>query len=172
MHYFGQDAISRPTRRSARTLVSLSLVFWLIGFYTVPVEQLVISGISLPGAKEALSALRWVVLLFSFADHLMNWFADLLSYKAWNVRDKLTSRAGFGTDTGLMNKLESVILIVNEKMPDPSSSAERKIALSRLEEIKTEVWRLNSYAAWYLAVWIGAPALCCVVALVAGLVPA
>ena len=170
MHYFGQEAISRPTRRSARALVLLSFVVWIVSVYKLPIEDFAISGVALTGTDTAFAALRWVVLLFLLADHTMNCCSDVLAYKAWNVRDKLTATAGFGSDTGLMNKLDAVIQTVKEKMSSTSSD-EREIALERLNEIRTELWRLNNFAAWYLGAWILIPTLCCIVALFSGVQP-
>ena len=135
MHFFGQEAVSRSTRRSARTLVTLSFAVWVISTFDVALNNLVIAGIRLDAASDALSVLKWVVLLFLLGDHIMNWFGDVLSYRAWNVRDKLTQTAGFGSDRGLINKLDAILQTVNEKITQPG--AEREIAMRRLDEIKT-----------------------------------
>ena len=92
--------------------------------------------------------------------HLMNWWGDRRAYKGWNVREKVTSVAGFGTDTALVTRLDSILRIVKEKIGTDSKSA-----IKRLEEIKTEVCRLNTFACWYVWIWGVFPVVCCCIAL-------
>ena len=162
MHFVGQDAISRPTRGSGRTLVSLSFVVWFVKFSDAPIENLVISGVKLLGSSQAYGFVQWLVLLTLLMYHLMNWSGDWQSYKGWNVRDKITMTAGFGPDASLVSKLEKTLHIVRE---NTRHNPEAEKAIERLDEIRNEVCRFNSFACWYILVWAVIPGLCCAIAL-------
>ena len=115
MHLAGQDAISRATRASGRTLVSLSFVIWFVKFVDAPIGEIVISGVSLPESSSGYGFVQWIVMVPLFVYHVMNWSGDLLSYRGWNDRNKITLSAGFGSATGLMTRLDSVLRTVEEK---------------------------------------------------------
>ena len=163
MHFMGQQAISRPTRGSGRNLVSLSFVVWFVKFYGTSVKNLSISGVELVDPSQDYDLVQWVVMLLLLAHHVVNWYGDVVSYKGWNIiSDKVTSAAGFGSDTGLVSRLDSVLKIVKEKIGNES---EQGIIPVRLDEIKNGVVRLNSFAFWYIVIWLGIPVVCCFVAL-------
>lgn len=164
VHFLGQEAITRPTRGSGRTLVSLSFVVWFVKFSDAPIENLVISGVQILESSEATYGfVHWVVLLALLAYHIVNWFGDWQSYKGWNVRDKITMTAGFGPDAALVSKIEKTLHIVRNNIG--SKGKEGEIVLQRLDEIKNEVCRLNSFACWYIWLWGVVPFLCCAIAL-------
>ena len=162
MHFMGQDAISRPTRGSGRTLVSLSFVVWFVKFYGASIENIVISGVSLPDSSNSYVLVQWIVMLPMLIYHLLNWWGDRSAYKGWNVREKVTSVAGFGPDTALVTRLDSILRIVKQNV---GNSREIHIVIERLEEIKTEVCRLNKLACLYIWIWVVFPFSCCWIAL-------
>lgn len=158
MHFVGQDVISRATRGSGRTLVALSFVVWFVKFSEAPIENLVISGVTLPGSSHGYGFLQWIVLPLMLTYHFMNWWGDRYACKGWNDRNKVTDTAAFGAATRLMTLLESVLNIVKENPGSPQ-------ALMRLKEINTGVRDLHKFAQWYIWIWILFPTVCCIVAL-------
>ena len=163
MHFMGQQVISRPTRGSGRNLVSLSFVVWFVKFYGAPIKNLVISGVELVDPSQDYDPVLWVGMLLLLVHHVMNWYGDVVSYKGWNIiSDKVTSTAGFGSDTGLVSRLDSVLQIVKEKIGNKS---EQDIIPVRLDEIKNGIVRLNSFAFWYIVIWLGVPVAGCFIAL-------
>ena len=163
MHLAGQDAISRATRASGRTLVSLSFVIWFVKFVDAPIGDIVISGVSLPESSSGYGLVQWIVMVPLFVYHVMNWSGDLLSYRGWNDRNKITLSAGFGSATGLMTRLDSVLRTVEEKYG--SHPNEESLAIHHLREINSQVRLLNSFAGLYIFLWIIFPVLCCGIAL-------
>ena len=162
MHYMGQEAISRPTRGTGRILVSLSFVIWFAKFYDVSFQDLEINGVTLPTANDGYVFVQWLIMVVLVASHFMNWWGDRVSYRGWNIRDKVTATAGFGTATALESRLASVLRTVEDKAGNQS---EEYIAINMLKEIRTEVIRLNSFAGLYIWSWLVVPVLCCLVAL-------
>lgn len=159
MHFMSQDAISRSTRVTARALMALALVIFFVKYYSVSIEgHLTVYGVTLTSDVNYRFAL-WTFASLLFLGHVSNWYGDYVSYKGWNIREKVTSKAGFGSDTALVTRLDSVLQIVQEKV---ANGSEKHIAIQRLEEIKTEVIKLNSYAGWYVYGWnLVAPMVCC-----------
>lgn len=151
MHFMGQQAISRPTRGTGRILITFSLVIWFIHFYNVPIQNLDFNGITLP-QELSYVAIQWVVMLFALASHATNWYGDHLAWKGWNIEDKVTASAGFGPDTALVTRLDSILRIVREKAGDNSEDSVAMIT-DRLAEIKYDALKLNSYAWWYVYIW-------------------
>lgn len=162
MHFMGQQAISRPTRATGRMLISFAFAIWFVKYYGVPVINLNFNGLTLPPDKKY-ALVQWIVMLPILAAHLVNWLGDRIAYKGWNIREKITSTAGFGTDTALVSRLDSILRIVKEKIGQQS---EEHIAIRRLEEIRHEVIRLNSFAGLYIYCWnLLIPIGCCFTAL-------
>ncbi len=149
MHFMGQQAISRPTRGTSRILLSLSFAIFFIKFYGVQLENLNFYGVRLPPDLEYLTA-QVVIMLFILTSHVVNWFGDHISYQGWNIEAKVTTAAGFGSDTALVTRLDSVIRIVKEKI---GNEQEHNIILERLDEIRCSVLKVNSYAWWYIYFW-------------------
>lgn len=150
MRFMSQDAISRPTRVTARALMSFALLIAFIKYYGVDIpNQLNIYGVTLP-SDQNYHIVVWIVAIFLVLGHLSNWYGDRVSYKGWNIKDKLTATAGFGSSVALMTKLDSVLKVVKEKVGQES---EKQIMNAHLDEIKTDVIRLNSYAGWYIYGW-------------------
>ena len=120
--------------------------------------HLTIYGVTLPADGNYKLAV-WTLANLLFLGHLSNWYGDRVSYKGWNIRDKVTSTAGFGSDTALVTRLDSILQVIQEKVGD---SSEEHLAIQRLEEIKTDVIKLNSYAFWYVYGWnLVAPMVLC-----------
>lgn len=162
MHFMGQSAISRPTRATGRLLVSVSLGIIFVKLYDIPIENINFYEITLPKDAE-LFYIEIIVVCFILASHLINWYGDLVSYRGWNISDKITSTAGFGTDTGLISRLESILRIVKEKVGNES---ENHIVVNRLEEMRSDAVRINSIAWWYIYIWhLAVPVVVCAFAL-------
>ena len=151
MHFMGQQAISRPTRSTGRILITLSLTIWFINFYNVPIQNLELNAVKLP-QDSSYFVIQWVVMSFVLVSHIINWYGDHVARKGWNIVDKVTSTAGFGSDTALVTRLDSIIKIVKEKAGDKSEDS-IAIIIDRLDEIKNDALRLNSYAWWYVNIW-------------------
>ena len=162
MHFMGQEAISRPTRGTGRILVSLSFVIWFAKFYDVSFQEFEFNGVTLPAAEDGYVFVQRLVMGVLIASHVMNWWGDHVSYTGWNIRDKVTAGAGFGSATRLVSRLDSVLRTVKEKAGDQS---EENIALEMLKEIRSEVIRLNSFAGLYIWSWLFVPVVCSFVAL-------
>ena len=162
MHFMGLEAISRPTRSTGRILVSLSFAIWFIKFYDLPIEDFNFNGISFP-QDSSYFAIQLVVMLFVLISHIINWYGDHVARKGWNISDKVTLSAGFGTDTSIVSRLDSIIRIVKEKAGNESESS---IIIDRLNEIKRETLGLDSFAWWYIYVWhLLIPVVICIMAL-------
>ena len=163
MHLAGQDVISRATRASGKTLVSLSFVVWFVKFVDAPIGDAVISGVSLPESNNGYGFVQWVVMIPLLLHHVMNWWGDRLSYRGWNDPTKITLSAGFGSATGLMTRLDAVLRTVKEKFGQ--SNGEESIAIHHLREINTQVRLLSTFAGLYILLWIGFPVVCCGISL-------
>ncbi len=134
MNFMSRQAISRPTRSTSRLLISLSFTVWLIKFYDVDIVDLKFSEITLP--PNLYSTFYIGALSFLLINHLLNWYGNYISYKGWNIGDKETSVAGFGSDSSLTSRLISTLAFVrneckNEKM--------KERILERLDEIKHDI---------------------------------
>ena len=151
MHFMGQQAISRPTRGTGRILITFSLAIWFINFYNVPMQDLELNGVKLP-QDSSYFVIQWVVMLFVLISHIINWYGDHVARKGWNIADKVTSTAGFGSDTALVTRLDSIIRIVKDGAGDKSEDSVA-IIIDRLDEIKYDALKLNSYAWWYVYIW-------------------
>ena len=162
MRFMGQEAVSRPTRGTGRILVSLAFVIWFTKFYDIPLQELEVNGIGLPPADDGYVIVQWLATALLVGSHLMNWWGDHVAYKGWNIRDKVTAAAGFGSATALVTRLDSVLRTVKEKAGDQS---EESIAIDMLREIRSEVIRLNTFAGMYIRSWLVVPVGCSVLAL-------
>ncbi len=166
MRLVSQQAISRTTRGSGRTLVSLSFVVWFVKFYDAPIEDIVISGVGLSDSSRGYALVQWIVLVPLLAYHVLNWFGDWLSYRAWNDPTKVTATSGFGSATGLMSRLDSVLRTVQEKIIDGGNNTqEQRIAVDMLKEISSQVRLLGSFVGLYLLIWFLFPVACSAIAL-------
>ena len=135
---------------------------WFVKYHGVSISDLNINGVSLP-AGEDYGLVQWIVAVPIMLGHAINWYGDKLAYQRWNISDKVTSKAGFGSDTGLVSRLDSVLAIVREKT---GSESEQHIAVTRLEEIRSDVIRLNTFSGWYIYLWnLAAPLGCSLTAL-------
>ena len=160
MHFMGQQAISRSTRGTGRVLIGFSIATWFVKFYDIPMQDLNVYGVQVGEISNHI-VFHMVLASFLMVGHVLNWYGDHLAYKRWNIADKVTLQAGFGTATALVTKLDSVLRTVEEKTGNDS---ERRIALDMLKEIRSEVISLNSFAWLCVYVWhLVVPVAACVV---------
>jgi hypothetical protein len=106
MHFQGVELISRGTKLSARSVVVASFGI-LLTYYARDASDSTANIIGITLNVEQLKDAGALVVGFLLIGHLISWWGDMLSFRAWNV-DKKTIRATWG-ESDLVGPIEKSI---------------------------------------------------------------
>ena len=147
----GQQAISRPTRNSSRILITFSLAIWFINFYDVSFFHFKFYEITFsPDLNYCI--FQYILMGFILLNHIINWTGDLLSFKGWNTEEKVTMKAGFGSATSVVSRLDSILINIEEKINNQHEDYLKQI-YKQLKEIKNDIKKIYSFAILYIWGW-------------------
>lgn len=157
MNFLGQEAISRSTQTTGRTL--LVLAFTLIVYKLGWIEAEEASIIGLRFKDDTFGLIVSLVMGFVFIAHLVQWSGDFLSYESWNVDGRKISPAfrASPTETRLTMLIRSMSARLAED-EDPRRAGKEQIErLDQLTEELRSFRRQLSHFGWfsffYVYIW-------------------
>ena len=94
MKFKGEEAITKPTRATARTVTILSLSFIFVEFGWLEIADSSVIGFKL--AEESLSSAGVFLIGAALVAHMVQWNGDRLAFDAWNVEGLKPEHVRFG----------------------------------------------------------------------------
>lgn len=175
MHFQGQELISRGTKATNRSLLFTSFAVLLLPF-SKPTERGVVQLLSLEFPIGLVEFGAVALLVFLVISHLISWWGDVLSYRAWNVGTR-SSPIRLQNDGSLLSNVDKAIdhfdlaaKQFDQLVESDHTKSDRLLAtdfstgikhcrdaLEFLEKMVEGIERLNAYAkfalfGWFLAV--------------------
>jgi len=101
MMFLGDEAISRATRVSSRTvlIVSATLFVFSMQWVTVPENKIL-------GLRFEVGYIDWAlraVVLYNLITHIVLWYGDYVGYRGWNIYGKQPDKQTRIESSGLNN---------------------------------------------------------------------
>ncbi len=175
MNFQGQELISRATYISNRSLVAVA--FAKILTVTTGIDSSELSILNVEPGRQNLEAITDFLLVFLAVNHLLSWFGDAQSFKAWNRPSKAVSNRNILNQRNEpISEIEYYVSQVKEynrlqkdwhtsasqtpyKAPDEFVSE----LIQSSKDLQKSVDRLNLHAklylwGWYLALPLGSAA--------------
>ena len=167
MHFQGRELISRGTKATSRTLLSICFAKIFVVYFAVNISSAKIAGVDIGEADLGLATS--LLIIFLLVSHGISWIGDVLSFRRWNVSEKVSQMSGWGgggVDTHLLTKIDGVLASLEALKEEANGNTGRatgeqlkKIVLSvsnthkLVEGIKGGISDLTFFAWFVLFGW-------------------
>ena len=167
MHFQGKELISKGTTFTARSLLTVGFLKIFVYEFGIALNEATVAGV--PIGKADLGHATNALIYFLFVSHMISWIGDFLSFRNWNVSEKMTSPSnsdGVDAPTPLLSKLDSAIEAVTRLKRNADAnlgstnrdnleiiSKKTEDAITQLSNIKGGLKNLNYFATFVLFVW-------------------
>ena len=162
MTFLGQAAITAPIRTTARALLAVAGLLAMVWLGWVEVDGLTVFEATLVEGRA--EAVLCVLAGFLIAAHVVQWFGDFLSYRAWNVvgaepdnqtvigerRHRKFLPASFNRAERLAERLAA------DKVTEFTLKEDIEKCKSDLRKLTGPITEFKIYAFCYVWVWHGA----------------
>lgn len=167
MNFKGEQAISRPTRATGRTvlIVSLTLFLFKLGW----IETADASIVGLRFAEGKFETIATGILGLALLAHLVQWTGDLFSYQAWNINGRKMGAPRWGTSKDQLDGFFYDLEVSLNRIQDPTNEQEN-LDLTGLQRnlslLTNSLSRYRRFMLFYFYIWhMAVPILAAVVTL-------
>lgn len=167
MHFQGKELISKGTTFTARSLLTVCFLKLFVYKFGIAFDEANIVGV--PIGEADLGYATNILIYFLLVSHIISWIGDFLSFRNWNVSEKLigsTTFEGAGSSRALSSKLDSgieALTLLKDHAEANLGTANRerleiiskqtKDAINDLSNIKGGLRNLNFFANFVLYFW-------------------
>jgi hypothetical protein len=161
MKFLGDEAISAPTRTSARSVLLTAAILVMVQVDWVDLEELKVFEVRIAEGR-AIAALQ-AFTAFLMAAHVVQWWGDYLSYRNWNtIGSEIQQMASWGGRPD-RTKLDAVLReLVEMLQAAPENSSIMKMSKEERDAVRTDLQVMarsvdvfGTYAWFYIWIWYG-----------------
>ena len=152
MIFHGEQAISRSTRATGRTVLILAASQLFTQWGWIDVSRASVVGLVF--TPDGFPKVLGILLVLAMIAHVVQWFGDYQSFRGWNFAGKQLGAPRWGANLQRLEGLIADLKSLSEKDKlDERATKELSNIVAEAEVLNTSLHSFEGYARFYVVGW-------------------